>query len=122
MEAIGCAFDKEHSESLSTADVEDSVSALSTATLANETTQHTLQKKTNVLSERGHNNSLVLMMESCINSIKSVGPQVRHCMLSVVITVTDCLLAYMLQNALRRLVVEDHEQRKRIVATIHDSN
>ena len=67
MEAIGCAFDKEHSESLSTAGTEDSVSALSTATLANETTQHTLQKKTNVLSEKGHNNSLVLMMESCIN-------------------------------------------------------
>ena len=31
MEAIGCAFDKEHSESLSTADAEDSVSVLSTA-------------------------------------------------------------------------------------------
>ena len=64
MEAIGCAFDKEHSESLSTADAEDSVSALYTATIANETTQHTLQKKTNVLSEKGRNNSLVLMMES----------------------------------------------------------
>ena len=75
MEAIGCAFDKEHSESLSTADAEDSVSALSTTTLANETTQHTLQKKTNVLSEKGRNNLLVLMMESCINSITSPGPQ-----------------------------------------------
>jgi len=102
MEAIGFAFDKEHSESLSTADAEDSVSALSmhsySYTLANETTQHTLQKKTNVLSEKRRKNSLVLMMESCINSITSAGPQVRHCMLSVVITVTDCLLAYMLQN------------------------
>ena len=70
----------------------------SATALANETTQHTLQKKTNVLSEKRRNNSLVLMMESCINSITSAEPQVRHCMLSVVITVTDCLLAYMLQN------------------------
>ena len=57
MEAIRCAFDKEHPESLSTADVEDSVSALSTVTLANETTQHTLQNKTNVLSEKECNNA-----------------------------------------------------------------
>ena len=41
----------------------DSVSALSTATLASETTQHTLQKKTNVLSEKGQSTSLILMIE-----------------------------------------------------------
>jgi len=47
----------------------DLVSALSAATLASETTQqHTLQKKTNVLSEKGRNTSLVRIM--------SAGPQV----------------------------------------------
>ena len=46
----------------------DLVSALSVATLASETTQHTLQKKTNVFSEKGRNTSLV-----CITS---AGPQV----------------------------------------------
>ena len=66
-------------------ETKDLVSALSTATLANE-----LPSK------------LVLMMESCITcnsiAITSAGHQVNHCMLSVVITVTDCLLPYMLQN------------------------
>ena len=73
-----------------------------------------------MLLEKGHNTALVLMMESCIT------PRVSHCMLSVVITVTDCLLFYMLQNeilsTLRRLVVENHERGKRIVPTVHDSN
>ena len=43
-----------------------------------------------MLSEKGRNTSLVLMMESCITS---AGPQVSHCMSSVVITVTDVIVA-----------------------------
>ena len=95
METIGCVFDKEHPGSLSIADAEDSVTALSTATLASEKPSTLHKKKTNVLSEKGRNNSLVLMMESCITL---AGRQVSHCMLPVVITMTDCLLFYILLN------------------------
>ena len=66
----------------------DLVSALSAATLASETTQHTLQKKTNVLSEKGRNTSLVYMYY--VGGTSSIS----RCMLSGVITVTDCLLFY----------------------------
>ena len=48
-----------------------------------------------MLSEKGQNTLLVLMIESCITS---AGPQVSYRMLSVVITVTDCLLFYILLN------------------------
>ena len=72
---MSCTFDDEHPGSSSTADeFKDSVSALSTATLAIETTQHTLRKNTNVLSEKGRNTLLVLMIESCIiDLIRNLG-------------------------------------------------
>ena len=99
--------------------MEDSVSALSIATIARETTQHTLQRSQRCSQKKGATLRLYwwLMMETCITS---AGP---HCMLSVVITVTDCLCMFICcRTTLRSLVVEDHEQRKQMVATIHDSN
>ena len=51
MEAIGCIFDKEHPGSLSIADMEDSVTALSTATLASEKPS-TLYKKRQTCSQK----------------------------------------------------------------------
>ena len=61
------------------------------------------------------------MIECCI---ELVGPQAsKSLQLSIVITVTDCLLGICCRMrffyTLRRLVVEDHQQRKPIVATIH---
>ena len=44
---------------------EDSVLTLSTDTLARETTQHTLQKMTDMLSEKRCNTLLVPIMERC---------------------------------------------------------
>ena len=65
--------------------MEDSVLTLSTATLASKTSQHTLQKMTDMVSEKVCNTSLVPIMESYITSVV---PQVSRCMLSAVITVT----------------------------------
>ena len=65
-----CASNDKHLGSSSTADGRFSFSVIHSY-LSKRTIQHTLQKKTNMLSEKGRNTSLVLMMESCITSASS---------------------------------------------------
>ena len=115
---IGCVFDKEHPGSLSIADTEDSVTALSTATLASEKPSTLHKKDKRALRKRTQ--QFACTDDGNLYYIGGASSKSLH-----VISSDNCdwlfAVLYIAEwdtSTLRRLVVEDHEQRKPIVATV----